>query len=179
MNMDHRDYIAEMDALIGAWAKPAHCVPGVVAARIIETIDPVLLDGWLRERAPEILAAAIAKRKRSTATADRAHSGARAFEKARSEAASGDLAALGAFTVSYTVDAKSTRRKVADMTGADHEFVAASCESDAKSIALLAEFHRQVARKIGSKRTSDVLSEKQYDQLYRSIVRPRALEAVV
>jgi hypothetical protein len=177
--MGGRDYLAEMDALIGAWAKPAHCVPGVVAARIIEMVDPVLLDGWLRQKAPEILAAAIAKHKRSTMAASRASAGPRAFEKARSEAARGDVAALGSFAVSYTVSPANTRRKVADMTGADHEFVAAGCEKDAKSAALLAEFHRQVARKIGSRRTCDVLSEEQYDQLYRSIVRPRALEAVV
>jgi hypothetical protein len=177
--MGDRDFLAEMDALIDAWAKPAHCVPGVVAARIIETVDPVLLDGWLRQRATEILASAIAKHKRATAAASRASAAPRAFEKARREAAGGDVAALSSFTAYCTVDAKKTRRRVADMTGADHEFVAAGCEKEAKSAALLAEFHRQVARKVGSNRTSDVLSEKQYDQLYHSIVRPRALEAVV
>jgi hypothetical protein len=177
--MNHRDYIAEMDALIDAWAKPAHCVPGIVAARIIETIDPVLLDGWLREMAAGFLASAITRRKRSATSSDRASSGPRAFEKAREQAASGDLAALGSFTMSHTVDAGKTRRKVADMTGPDHEFVAANCEKDAKSIALLGEFHRQIAKKVGGKKTSDVLSERQYDQLYRSIVRAPRLEAVV
>lgn len=179
--MKHRDYIAEMDALIDTWAKPAHCVPGVAAERIIETADPALLNGWLRQMAADFLATAIARRKRATAAASRAQSGPRAFEKARTEAATrGNLAALGSFTMTYTVDGENTRRKVADMTGADHKFVAANCDQDARSIALLAEFHRQVAKRVGAERTSDVLSEKQYDQLYRSIVRPRAaLEAVV
>ena len=39
---------------------------------------------------------------------------------------------------------------------------------------MLAAFHRAVAKKIGKRRTADVLSERQYEEMYLSIVRGAA-----
>lgn len=174
-----RDYIAEMDAIIEARTKGDNWVPALVAEEIIESADHSLLDGWLRQMAADMLTAVIAKRERSTRAVTRARAGARTFEKARADAASGkSMAAMSSFAMTYVIDAKNTRRKVADMTGADHEFVAMGCERDAKSIKLLAEFHRQVAVKVGMGKTGDALTETQYDRLYQSIVKAPALASV-
>jgi hypothetical protein len=178
--MGDRDCVGEMDALIAAVTKGDGWVPRLVAEKILSLADPVLLDAWLRQMAGEILTDMLAKRRRSAKAAARADAAPQAFAKARAAAEHGDLAALGSFAASYAVDEKETSRKVGDMTGADHEFVAARCDSAANSAALLAEFHRQIARRVGPKKTSQVLTEKQYDEMYRSITGGRAaLDAAI
>jgi len=190
-----RDCIAEMDALIESETGGSDWVPAIVATKIIASADPELLNGWLHVMAPSTLAAVIRQRERSTRSTARARASSRAFAAASAaadevisvsapaaNASSGDVSApsarkaaiaraLGSFSVTYAIDEKGARRRVADMTGADHRFVAADYEKDAKPLMLLAAFHQQVARKVGRKRTSEVFSETEYDRLYRSITR--------
>jgi hypothetical protein len=37
---------------------------------------------------------------------------------------------------------------------------------------MLEALHRAVAKKVGAKKTAEVMNEATYDQMYRSIVRP-------
>ncbi|MET9081387.1 hypothetical protein ABZX77_05700 [Streptomyces sp. NPDC004237] len=145
-------------------------VPAVVAASICEQLasdDPELLDGWLRAIAVQALTEQITVRERSIRTATRARASARAFAAA---AESGDVQKLRAFSVTFCVDEANTRRRVADMTGTDHRFVAADYAEKANTAKMLAAFHLAVAKKVGDRRTADVMSEPEYDRLYRSIV---------
>jgi hypothetical protein len=166
---DARDFVTEMDALIEGATQGSDWVPAIVAAKVIASADPALLDGWLHVMAVDVLTSVITRRERSTRSTARTRAGSRAFAEARAESEAGEPAALSSFAVTYAVDDKNMRRRVADMRGSDHLFVAANYEKDAKPLLLLAAFHQAVAKKVGRKRTCDVFSEAEYDRLYRSI----------
>lgn len=172
--MTERDYIAEMDALIDEATEGSDWIPAIVASKIAASADRALLDGWAHAMLTEMLTAVISRRERSTRSTARARASSRAFASAKNDAEAGDPSALGSFAVTFAVDEKNTRRRVADMRGADHLFVAADYEKDAKPLLLLAAFHQAVAKKVGRKRTADVFSEAQYDSLYRSITKTPA-----
>lgn len=166
-----RDYMAEMAARMDDMTDGAEWVPAVVAqklrAELAET-DPELLDGWLHEMAEHMLTVAITARMRRDRALARTRSQSRAFGKA---AAADDPDALGMFSIMHRVSEDNLQRRAADMTGADHLFVAADYRTEAKPLLLLAAFHEAVAKKVGKKKTADVFSEAQYDALYRSITR--------
>ena len=92
-------------------------------------------------------------------------------EKVAESVALGDTSP---FTVDMCVDDKLTRRRVGDMTGADHLFVADGYAARSKTAALLARFHQAVAKKVGERRTSEVLSEEDYLRMQSSILRAAA-----
>lgn len=174
--MSDRDYPAEMTALIEEATTGSDWVPALVAEKLIDRLkadDPDLLNGWLHTLAPQLLTDAISTRERSARTTARRRAGARAFEAARQAAESGNADALtvfsGSFAVTFVISDDDTRRRVADMTGADHKFVAAGYAREANTAKMLAAFHRAVAKKAGPKRTAEVMSEAEYDALYRSI----------
>jgi hypothetical protein len=70
-----------------------------------------------------------------------------------------------------TVDEHGHRLRVGEMTGADHTYVARQYRHSSEREAMLATFHEAVAKRVGSKRTEDVLTEEQYQELYRSLTR--------
>jgi hypothetical protein len=167
-----RDYTSEMTALVETRTQGSGWVPAVVAAQLVghlQTADPDLLAGWLQTMAPHLLTDMITTRERSIRATSRRRAGAVAFADA---AAAGDAERLRSFAVTYAVDAENTRRRVADMTGSDHRFVADSYAASATKARMLATFHEAVARKVGRRRTAEVMSEAAYDRLLRSIVRP-------
>ncbi len=82
----------------------------------------------------------------------------------------GDASVLKPFQMTYNVDAHNTRRKVGDMTGSDHVYVASQLEGNVQKQKLLATFHRQVAEMVGNNKTSDVIDEDTYAKLYKSLV---------
>lgn len=164
-----RNYPAEMTALIEEATQGSDWVPALVAEKLIDQLksdDPDLLNGWLHALAPQLLTDAISMRERSIRTVTRKRASSRAFAKA---AAVGDVTELGSFAVTYVIDEGATRRRVADMTGSDHRFVASGYAQSAKRAQMLSAFHRAVAKKVGSKRTAEVMSEVEYDRLFRSI----------
>lgn len=175
-----RDYLADMDEQIGASTRGDGWVAGIAAeklhAQLLET-DPDLLDGWLRAVAVQVLREAIGARSRVQRTVARRRAGSRAFQKAAREAEdSGDAAPLlGLFAVNHVVDGDRNRKRAADMTGPEHLFVADNTyQRSANESLMLAAFHRAVAGKVGERRTSEVLTEEQYERLYLSIARSAA-----
>lgn len=164
-----RDYLAEIDKRIAVatsgtcWAAP------VVAAQIHDELladDPGLLDGWLHAIAVEALRQAIANRSRHVRNAARRRGKPRAF----AAAAGGDPAVLaGMFAADLVTAPDQSRKRVADMTGPDHLYVAERYAGSGNRALLLAEFHRQVAKRIGDRRTADVLTEDEYARMYDSI----------
>lgn len=178
--MSDRNYIAEMDARIAGATSGSGWVAAIAAqklhAELLET-DPDLLDGWLHARAVDILRRTIGLRESSRSSAARNRAGARAFSDAADEAeATGDFSTLpGMFAIAYVIDKDETRKRAADMTGADHLFVAEhTYERDARQSMLLAQFHRAVAKKVGKRKTSDVFTEEQYEAMYLSVTRGAA-----
>lgn len=70
----------------------------------------------------------------------------------------------------FVVDDNNTRRFLGDMTGNDHEFVATRYEDSAKRDQMKSVFHRTIAKRVGGRKTSDVLAEEEYVEMYRNLV---------
>lgn len=125
---------------------------------------PAELNVWLRDRAREMLRSEIGHLIRSRRSTARSGSRARAFGEATDSSGGGGLLESW-FVVSETYEQK----RVADMTGPDHLFVAGGYEATVQSAAMEAAFHRAVAKKVGNKRTGDVLSESQLQRMHKSV----------
>lgn len=138
-------------------------VPALIAEKVISNCDAAVLDAWLHERAPYFLTAEISSWLRSERSRAHHHAKAVAFGQAVEEGS------VSEFSVVYEVDEDHTRRRVADMTAADHRFVAAAYHRSARTDLMLAAFHKAVAKKIGRRKTSEALTEEQYVRLMRSI----------
>jgi hypothetical protein len=166
-----RDYLADMNAAITTAMGDGDLIAPITAeklhAHLLEA-DHDLLDGWLQQNAIHFLTEAIGGRDRHQRALLRRRSGARAFAEA---AEAGDGEALSVFAIRYVVDEENTRRPVGQMVGADHVFVANSYRDSAASAQMLAAFHEQIAKTVGERRTAEVLTEQQYQQLYISITR--------
>lgn len=83
--------------------------------------------------------------------------------------AAASVARLSVFASVFVVNEENLRRRVADMTGEDHVFVADRYQSSGNRDLMLAAFHRQVGKKVGFKRTEDVLDEATYLSLLESV----------
>jgi len=87
-------------------------------------------------------------------------------------AESGDEDQLGLFKLwRCRVNDDNVQRPIGDMTGADHRYVAATYEASAQESQMLAAFHRALAKKCGSRTTSEVMDEAQFSRMYESITR--------
>lgn len=171
----NRDFIAEMDAQIEAATQGSNWVPAIVAEKLVaqlEADDPELLGGWLRAMAVTMLRRVIGLRVHAKRQHSRHNAGGRAFADAVDDAKNGDDAALrriGMFSITHRVDDGNTQKLVGEMTGEDHLFVASDYGQQAKPLLMEEAFHKAVAKKVGSKRTSEVFTEAEYEAMYRSI----------
>lgn len=139
-------------------------VPALVAERAIERLrgaEPELLATWLDERASLILTEVIRTGLRRQRFRARFRGGRRSFQSA----VEGQV-----FDSSHCVSDENLWKHVRDMVGADHRYVADGYMSAARESEMLAAFHYAVAKKVGSKRTEDAMSEAQYVRLMNSIV---------
>lgn len=170
-----RDYTAEFAAGLIESVPDGEFVPAIVAsnyiARLADT-DPALLNGWLVANAAAFATDLLGCRLRNSRAKARAHASAREFA---ANVADPDYA--GSFTITYRIADDDTRIRVADMTGDHHRFVASDYEASARTDRMLAAFHRAIAKKVGKARTADVISEGEYDALYRSLTRAPAVGA--
>lgn len=131
---------------------------------------PDVLQAWHQEHEVVWIRRAIGHRDHRDRQKARTRAKARQFHEATEKVErAGDYEALDPFAVPYVVDDVRNRKRVADMTGADHKFVASRYEASARQDQMLAAFHLAVSKKVGSKRTADVLSVEQYEDMYRSI----------
>lgn len=173
--MSNRNYSDEIRDLVDSMTLTGEFVARLVADDIVEKLranDPELLSGWLNERAGEILGDYIRHRCNSTRSHVRSMAGRRAFAEAAEAFAETRIAAVfDPFRVVYVVNDEDLRRPVADMTGADHLYVASGYALSAKQSLMEEAFHRAVAKKVGGKRTSEVFTTEQYESMYRSITR--------
>lgn len=161
-----RNYVAEMDDLIremlpeGTWISEQ--LARQIMARLMDE-DPELLEGWLHEYAVHTLTTRISEQARS------AH-GHRSSARRRSvfaDAAADGPDSMSAFLV---IDTRNTRKRISEMTGDDHLFVARRHERRSRSEAVLAAFHEAVAERVGTRRTGDVLSQQEYDDMYQRLL---------
>lgn len=176
-----RDYLAEMSALINAVLPDGDYVAPVVAHDLVEKLranDTELLTGWLDVRAEVTMTAYISDRIKNRRNASRESAARTAFASAAERfSATGDGPAMREalvqrpFDAEHVVNESLLRRKVGEMTGVDHTFVANEYAETKQTAALLESFHRAVAKKVGKFKTKDVFTEQQYVEMYRSITR--------
>lgn len=148
-------------------------IPSQVVAEActwLEENDADALAAWLWDRRHAILNELLTRRLVAQRAVTLKRARARAFGSASSAFDEGDAEPMSHFQLVYVVDGENTRRRVGDMTGADHQFVADQYEVDGRYSLLLGEFHRQVAKRVKSKRTADVLDEATYERIYVSIL---------
>lgn len=136
----------------------------------LEENDRDALTDWLWEHRHALLNDLLGRRLAAQRAVTMKRARARAFGTATSAFSEGDAEPLSHFQVVHVVDGAQTRRRVAEMTGTDHKFVADQYESSGRYSLLLGAFHRQVAKKVGGNRTGDVLDEATYERIYLSIV---------
>jgi uncharacterized membrane protein YccC len=172
MSSLERDHNTEMNALMSRVLESSDdIVVAVEASKLVAHLaetDPELLRGWLAVNAEQFVADTLGSRLRSKRGYVRRTSTARAFAVA---ARSGDLAALHPFRTRHIVDDRYTQRAVGKMDGNDHLFVAQSYDLSAQTSQMLAAFHRAVARRVGDRKTEEVMDEDTYLRMYESIVR--------
>lgn len=133
--------------------------------------EPETLAEWLEGVGLRELRDASRQRSLSLRARARRQAGPAAFAAASARFEAGALDALvPLLEVDFCVDDDGTRRRVADMTGTDHAFVAGCYRFSSDREAMEAAFHTAVAKKVGKNRTADVLGEEAYRSLYQSIV---------
>jgi hypothetical protein len=168
-----RDFAAEMTAIIDAEIGDAPYVSATVALHIVEKLratDPTLLAGWLDAQAVSVLRDAISTRSRSSKSHARAVRGRSVFADAAQDHAAGDAAALvGFLDVRYVVDDANTRTRLADMRKPELLFAADDYRRQAAENLLEEAFLRALARKVGTRRVSDVFDEDKLATVWGSI----------
>lgn len=173
-NVKKRDYLKEMGERIdNAIPSYSDWVPAIVAQELSEEIwqqDPDLFVGFLTLKATELIRTEITSRSRRRRARLRANHVATVFQEAVKEyEQTGDKKVFDVFDLTFEVDNEHTRRRLGDMVGSDHLWVASRYHLSANKQLLLAAFHKAVADQIGVRRTSDVYSEEQLIRQYKSI----------
>lgn len=149
-------------------------VPSLIAKKVAAHLreeEQLLMGAWLDAMLEPLLTSRIThvlgrQRQQSRKVARQAE-----FRSAAESAEKGDFGPVRTLFETYcSVNEENLRRRIGDMTGEDHRFVAKAYSSDAKRSGLLAKFHEAVATKVGTKRTSEVFTEEKYAQMLRSIL---------
>lgn len=163
-----RDYASEMRRYIEDNLPDGDVVLSTHAEWMIRKLqqkDPDLLMGWLMHNAVVLLSDYIrVKVVRGNRKAIRRVS--KAFTSGDSEGVRPNAFELDR----YVIDTDNTWRLLGDMTGKDHRFVADDYDRRSKEMAMLAAFHRAVAKRVGAKTTAEVLTVEQYEHIWKKMV---------
>lgn len=173
---DDRNYIAEMRVLcveaIADTEQPNEATAADVVAKLLAN-DPDLLTGWLLAKAQSVVSTYLRQIDASGRSHTRAVAAGAAFADAVTRYEAGDPGAFSAFEVRYVVSDEGARRRVADMRGSDHTFVAAAYAASAKRDKLFESVHRAVAKKVGARTTSEVFTEAEYVAMFGQAPKPQ------
>lgn len=167
-----RDYVAEMRALIDAETAEGPYAPTVVAEHIVRKLratDPDLLDGWLNAQAVQLVRMAINHRDSSTRTHARTAARRSAFaDSVRLHEAGQSDAMVGWLHVPFSVE-DGTKKRLADLTAADLDYVADTYEKRAAENRMTAAFLRALRKKIGRGTVKEKFNDGQLNQMWQSI----------
>lgn len=165
------DVSQQMAELIDDFTPEKDIIPSAVSSQLLDyliTNEPDLLHAWLMEHSGAILTDYIAHRLGNRRRRAVKRAAARAFSTAAATAIEDDTVSL--FAVTYAISDDYVQRRVADMTSADHRYVARQYKTEGKHALMLAAFHEAVAKRLGSKKTSEVFTEEQYERLLQSLM---------
>lgn len=168
------------DRLDGQWESRSEVDKFIASEREhhpdeLADLSDSLLNSWLTsEMNRQITRARHQSRKSAFAST------VRRVEQAGGTPTEAAFVATGLLADAMVVAEGNVRKRVADMTGQDHLFVAGRYDHVGRRVKLLAQFHVAVAKKVGDSRTADVFTDEAYASLYRSITgeqHPRAVAA--
>lgn len=167
MKNEDRDYQAEFQAFVDARKPTAgDYVLAVHAAKLVNEmweVDPDLLYGWLGLNAIHFVTQVLGDQERSDRGRSNLDAPRSAFAGAAKRFKDGDKEALKPFDFRFVVSGNNVRRRLGDMTKADHLFVADEHEKRSNAARFEEAFHRAIAKRIpDGKTTEDVLSEEEY-----------------
>lgn len=120
---EDRDYIGEMQAVCTAAIERTEQPNPLVAADIVERLsaeDRDLLLGWLLARAPGIVCDYLRMLDSASRSKARRAVGAQDFAERAKRFEAGETEAFSTWDARFTIDEKGTRRRLGDMTSADH-----------------------------------------------------------
>lgn len=154
-------------------------VPAIVASKLVKRLrsnDPKLLAEWLDHMAETILTDYVGDRARMQRNHAMSTAAGREFSRQAKAAHDDGGEAVTLFAATYAINEENLRRPVGEMTGTDHMYVAGRYEQSGKSALMKAAFHRAVGKKIGNRRTQDVLTPNQYEELLKQMLGPSKLK---
>lgn len=176
-----RDYRAEFHAFIDQRMPTGDYVLPVVAAELVTQLrktDPQLLRGWLDSNAAQFVTQVLGDQARSQRGRQISEAPRSAFKTAADRFSEGDEDALKQFDLHFVVSDDMLRRRLGDMTKADHLFVAGEHIKRSNAALFESAFHKAIARRIpAGKTTQDVLTEDEYLRLRSSIRAPKTSAA--
>lgn len=123
---------------------------------------PEVLRRWLSVQEQSFLARAVGSRQRQLRTGAQRRSRRMALQRA-------DTRTLSEFEVRCSVGPEHLWVHVGDMTANHHRQVARRYTESGQRSLLLGAFHREIAKRLGDRRTSEVLTEEEYAKLRSSI----------
>lgn len=172
-----RDYRADFQAFVDQRMPSGDFVLPVLAADLVTEMrktDPALLRGWLDANATQFVTQVLGDRARSERGRRAVDAPRSAFAEAADRFSDGDSDALKPFDLHFVIGDDMTRRRLGDMTRADHLFVANEHTKRSNAALFEAAFHKAVAKRIpAGKTTQDVMDEQEYLRLRSSIRAPK------
>ena len=139
-----------------------------VAERIIAKLrrdHPGAYDDWIAEQARSTMVRFIGEVHRN---ARAAAMNLRPFAKMRRTIDSGEPAPR-LMDLPFQVDDDGRMVPIRNMTGRDHLYVAESYHSAAEPLLMREAFHRALAKRVGSRKTGDVLTEEQCQRILGNV----------
>jgi len=176
-----RDYRAEFQAFVDQRIPSGDYILPVLAADLVAELrkaNPSLLAGWLNVNAEQFVTQVLGDQARSRRGRQAADAPRSAFKDAADRFSDGDSDALKPFDLHFVVGDDMLRRRLGDMTKADHLFVAGEHVKRSNAALFECAFHKAIARRIpAGKTTEDVMSEDEYLRIRSSIRTPKTSAA--
>ncbi len=149
-------------------------VPAVLGRQLLEKLmkeHPALLKAWMFEKALRSIIQQLTEHLELRRSGERLPAKRESKRESFAVAAqTRDVERLGFFDLRFAVDANRTKRRLGEMTGADHTFVAQTYTHVEKRAAMEAAFHHALARRVGDRRTDQVIDPEECERMYASIV---------
>jgi hypothetical protein len=176
-----RDYRADFQAFVDQRMPSGDYVLPVLAADLVTELrktDPALLRGWLDANAAQFVTQVLGDKARSDRGRRASDAPRSAFADAADRFTGGDEDALKPFDLHFVVGDDMVRRRLGDMTKADHIYVAGEHTKRSNAALFESAFHKAVAKRIpAGKTTQDVMDEQEYLRLRSSIRAPKSSAA--
>lgn len=176
-----RDYRAEFQAFVDERLPSGDYILPVLSADLVAELrktNPSLLAGWLNVNAEQFVTQTLGDQARSRRGKQVSDAPRSAFKTAADRFSAGDEDALKQFDLHFVVSDDMLRRRLGDMTKADHLFVAGEHVKRSNAALFESAFHKAVAKRIPvGKTTADVMTEDEYARLRNSIRTPKTSAA--